>query len=455
MKLNPYPDYRDSGLPWLKKIPSHWQVLRNGQLFTQRNETGYGSLPILEVSLKTGVRIRDMENGKRKQVMSDREGYKRAVQGDIAYNMMRMWQGAVGVAPVDGLVSPAYVVARPFPNVNPRYFSYLFRTAAYMREVDGYSRGIVKDRNRLYWQDFKRMPSCVPPLEEQNAIVRFLDWKFGQFSRLIRNKQKLIQLLQEQKKLVVNKAVTNGVVSDVKFQSSGVDYLGNIPEHWKVRRLKTLVDNINDQTSTKSVGDVYIALEHIESWSGAVTPPQNNISFDSQVKRFKSDDVLFCKLRPYLAKVARLDTKGVCVGELLVLRIRSNSITPSFLEHKLRSVAIINLVNSSTFGAKMPRADWSFIGNLLISYPPCPIEQSSIVKHIDDSLALLCRSINSACREIDLVREYQNRLIADVVFGTVDIQDVSIVTEDEQDSISECSIETEMEEDLEEALDAD
>jgi type I restriction enzyme S subunit len=110
-------------------------------------------LPILEVSLKTGVRVRDMENLKRKQVMTDREKYKRADKGDIAYNMMRMWQGAVGAAPVEGLVSPAYVVARPFAGTDTRYFSYLFRTAAYMTEVDGYSRGIVKDRNRLYWQD--------------------------------------------------------------------------------------------------------------------------------------------------------------------------------------------------------------------------------------------------------------------------------------------------------------
>ncbi|MEW7996662.1 MAG: NADAR domain-containing protein, partial [Candidatus Thiodiazotropha endolucinida] len=155
--FNSYPKYKDSGQPFLGKIPAHWDLFRNGRLFSQRNETGFGELPILEVSLKTGVRVRDMDNLKRKQVMSDREKYKRAAQGDIAYNMMRMWQGAVGVAPVDGLVSPAYVVVRPFPDVDCSYFSYLFRTASYMNEVDAYSRGIVKDRNRLYWQDFKRL----------------------------------------------------------------------------------------------------------------------------------------------------------------------------------------------------------------------------------------------------------------------------------------------------------
>ena len=167
----PYPAYKNSGVEWLGEVPEHWGIRRNGRLFAQRNETGFGDLPILEVSLRTGVRVRDFESADRKQVMADREKYKRAVAGDIAYNMMRMWQGAAGVAPVDGLISPAYVVARPIPGTEPRYFEYLFRLPAYMGEVDKYSRGIVKDRNRLYWEDFKQIPCCYPPYIEQAAIA--------------------------------------------------------------------------------------------------------------------------------------------------------------------------------------------------------------------------------------------------------------------------------------------
>jgi type I restriction enzyme S subunit len=173
--LIPYPEYQESGLPWLGWIPAHWEVRRNGRLFAQRNETGFPDLPILEVSLKTGIRVRDFGDKKRKQVIADRTKYKRSVQGDIAYNMMRLWQGAVGVAPVDGLVSPAYVVAKPFPGTGSRYFAYLFRTAAYMDEVNKYSHGIVTDRNRLYWDEFKQMPSVFPSPEEQTAIVGYLD----------------------------------------------------------------------------------------------------------------------------------------------------------------------------------------------------------------------------------------------------------------------------------------
>src|SRR5271156_1809769 len=113
--LRPYPETKPSGLLWLDAVPKHWDVRRNGRMFGVRRETGFPDLPILEVSIRSGVRIRDLDNGGRKQEMTDRSKYQRARRGDIAYNMMRMWKGAVGIAPTDGLVSPAYVVARPFP----------------------------------------------------------------------------------------------------------------------------------------------------------------------------------------------------------------------------------------------------------------------------------------------------------------------------------------------------
>lgn len=420
--LKPYPEYKDSGLPWLGQLPGHWDVGRNSRLFTQRNETGYGGLPILEVSLKTGVRVRDMDDLKRKQVMSDREKYKRAAKGDIAYNMMRMWQGAVGVAPEDGLVSPAYVVARPCPEAEPRFFSYLFRTDAYMNEVDGYSRGIVKDRNRLYWQDFKRMPSCIPPAHEQKAAADYLDANATRVRRFIRNRRRLIEVLNEQKQAIINRAVTRGLDPNVPLKTSGVEWLGEIPAHWVSRRLKFLVQNVNEQTPTRQPNEVYIALEHVEGWTGRVTLPSEDIAFDSQVKRFRAGDVLFGKLRPYLAKVTRPSIPGVCVGEFLVLRVKDAALRPEYLEQELRSKQFIDIINSSTCGAKMPRADWTFIGNLLIVYPPTEVEQQEIVSAIGRQTQALQSSIDRAKREIDLVREYRTRLIADVVTGKVDVR---------------------------------
>ncbi|MFC1888542.1 restriction endonuclease subunit S [Thermodesulfobacteriota bacterium] len=211
---------KDSGVEWLRKVPEHWEVRRNGRLFVQRNETGYAELPILEVSLRTGVRVRDFENSDRKQVISDRDKYKRAVKGDVAYNMMRMWQGAVGVAPVDGLISPAYVVAQPLPGTEVRYFVKLFRTAVYMQEIDNYSRGIVKDRNRLYWEDFKAMPTCYPPLEEQVRIANAIDQATADIDMVITRANREIELLNEYRTRLIADVVTGKL--DVREAAAGL-----------------------------------------------------------------------------------------------------------------------------------------------------------------------------------------------------------------------------------------
>ena len=207
----PYPSYKASGVDWLRNIPVHWKMVRNGRLFVQRNEIGFPKLPVLEVSLKTGVRVRDFENSDRKQAMSDWGNYKRAMKGDIAYNMMRMWQGAVGITPVDGLVSPAYVVAKALPESDPRYFASLFRTSAYMVEVDKYSRGIVKDRNRLYWEDFKQIPSPCPPPDEQVLVADAIDHNAVIIGEWIQQAERQIDLVREYRTRIIADVVTGNL----------------------------------------------------------------------------------------------------------------------------------------------------------------------------------------------------------------------------------------------------
>ena len=227
----PYSSYKASGVDWLRNIPVHWETVRIGRLFVQRNEIGFPDLPILEVSLKTGVRVRDFENSDRNQAMSDRGDYKRSMKGDVAYNMMRMWQGAVGVTPVDGLVSPAYVVARALPGNDPRYFGSLFRTSAYMVEVDKYSRGIVKDRNRLYWEDFKQMPSPCPPPDEQVLIADAIDHNSVVIGEGIQHAQRQIDLVREYRTRLIADVVTGKVdVRSAVTVLPGEDTLGSAGE---------------------------------------------------------------------------------------------------------------------------------------------------------------------------------------------------------------------------------
>jgi len=178
-------------------VPAHWTLRRNSRLFAERHETGFGDLPVLEVSLRTGVRTRDWEDGGRKQQITDRDKYKRAAKGDIAYNMMRLWQGAIGHVPVDGLVSPAYVVARPLEGVEAAYYDHLFRTDIYKQQVNRNSRGIVSDRNRLYWDAFKRMASPFPPSHEQRRVVEHLQVAADRIDAGVYAARRQIALLRE------------------------------------------------------------------------------------------------------------------------------------------------------------------------------------------------------------------------------------------------------------------
>lgn len=318
--LKPYADYMDSGLPWLGQVPAHWKAVRNSSLFGQRSQTGYAELPILEVSLKTGVQVRSFGKANRKQVMSDLGKYKRAAKGDLAYNTMRMWQGALGVCPVDGLVSPAYVVARPYPGVEPRYFAALFRTGDYMAEIDSASRGIVKDRNRLYWDQFKQMQSPCPPLAEQAAIVRFLDWANGRLDRTIRAKRKVIALLTEQKQAIIHRAVTRGLDPAVVLKPSGVPWLGDIPQHWEVLRSKYIYKEVDSRSF--SGGEVHLSMSQRFGLIRSSQIEVRRLVSASYVgaKLCEKDDLVLNRLKAHLGVFALAKEPGLISPDYTVLR---------------------------------------------------------------------------------------------------------------------------------------
>ena len=194
------------------------------------------------------------------------------------------------------------------------------------------------------------------------------------------------------------------------YKPSGVEWLGHVPAHWEVRRLKALVTNVVDQTTQRPEHEITLALENVESWSGRYADAGPGMALESQLKRFQAGDVLFGKLRPYLAKVTCPDKPGVCVGEFLVLRPRNENMLPGFLQRVLCSKPVIDAVNASTFGAKMPRAEWQFIGNMEQPLPPFP-EQAAIVRYLDHADARIRRYISAKERLIGLLEEQRQAVI--------------------------------------------
>ncbi len=197
------------------------------------------------------------------------------------------------------------------------------------------------------------------------------------------------------------------------YKPSDVQWLGDIPSHWEVRRLKYLARNISQPTSERVEGELRLGLEHVESWTGKYEIAEN-VRFESRMKRFQPDDVLFGKLRPYLAKVTRPDRAGLCMGDFLVFRAKSNIMVAEFLEYLLRCKYVIDLIDSSAVGAKMPRADWNFIGNVWLPLPSLP-EQRAIAAYLDRKGAIARRYAHVARHIIDTLRELRQVEIHDAV----------------------------------------
>ena len=442
--LKPYAKYKASDSPWMGQVPSHWDVKPLRAMLKQRNEKNspIKTTQILSLSIAHGVTLYSHEGRGGNKAKSDLSAYKIAHVGDIVLNSMNVIVGAVGLSKYDGAISPVYYALYPrSESVVINYFDKIFSNSIFQRYLLIYGKGIlIKEsdsgklntiRMKISQQDLKSTVLPLPSLEEQAAIVRFLNYANGRLERAIRAKRKVIALLNEQKQAIIHRAVTRGLDPNVKRKPSGISWLGDIPQHWELRRLKYLVQNVNDQTAEQMSDDVYIALEHVESWSGQITPPTGQVEFDSQVKRFIKGDILFGKLRPYLAKVARPKMKGVCVGEFLVLRVMDKELLPEFLEYKLRSKQIIDVINASTVGAKMPRADWLFVGGLGIAYPPTKAEQQKIFDFINKEISSFCEVISRNQREITLLQEYRTRLITDVVTGKIDVREVANKLPDE------------------------
>lgn len=445
----PYSGYRDSSLPWLGRIPEHWDVRRNGRLFAERNQTGFEDLPILEVSLRTGVRVRDMENGARKQQMTDRSKYKRAAKGDIAYNMMRMWQGAVGVAPVDGLISPAYVVARPFGEVEPRYYAYLFRTDAYMREVNKFSRGIVSDRNRLYWDEFKQMPSVFPPTDEQARISEFLDVHGRLTARLIRNKRRLIRLLNEQKQAIINLAVTRGLNPDAPMKPTGIDWMPAAPAHWEAKRLKYLTKFLNGIAFKPSDWkDTGVPIIRIENLNGSELFNYTDRTNLPERMLIQPGDLVF----------AWSGNRGTSFGPFQwardfpaylnqhIFKLEGYDLHRKYFYYLLR--AVTKHVEDNAHGIiGLVHITKPALGALFVPLAPTE-EQAAIADKIDEDSAELNQAIEKIASEIRLIGEYRERIVADVVTGKLDVRNIKIAAPTDEPLIDES-------EDLEEELEAD
>jgi type I restriction enzyme S subunit len=395
-----YPTYKSTSIPWLPEMPEHWDLIGLNLLFRDNKNKNKGMVESLVLSLSYGNIIRKQREENFGLIPESFETYQILEPGYIVLRLTDLQNDKrslrVGYVKERGIITSAYTGLIP-SKVDSKYYYYLLHYLDIRKHFYSLGGGV---RQSSDYNEIKKTKVPFPPLTEQTAIANYLDAKAEQINRFIEKKQKLIALLKEQKR-----SLTTEIIQE---EAKNVEKI----------KLKYCVRNVSVQTSQMAKDDIYLGMENVESWTGLYVQSEQK-DFESQAKMFQFNDVLFGKLRPYLAKVFLANIKGVCSGEFLVLR-PSKKIAPEYLQLVLLDPEFISLVNSSTFGAKMPRADWGFIGNQLISIPSIA-QQKQIVAMIKSEGETIDKVIGRIEKEIEKVKELKQSLIAEAVTGKIKV----------------------------------
>jgi type I restriction enzyme, S subunit len=434
--LQPYPEYKDSGVPWLGEIPAQWDVRRMKLLLREvdsRSSTGKEQL--LRVSQYTGVTQRKPIDGSDSPDTraSSLVGYKCVTPNDLVINIMLAWNGSMGVSRYDGIASPAYCVYRFKDGARPWYYHELLRLPLYKGRIKTASTGVVESRLRLYSDDLGRIEAMQPPAEDQDAIVRYIDHANGRLDRAIQAKRKVIALLHEQRQAIIHCAVTRGLDPTVPLKPSGIPWLGDIPKHWEVLRAKYLFHEVDERSS--SGNEELLSVSHI---TGVTPRSQKNITmFKAQSyvghKLCCPGDLVVNTMWAWMAALGVSAHTGIVSPAYAVYRPRNaQRIVGGFIDGLLRTRPYVSNIICRSTGVRASRLRLypEEFFRLPIILPPAP-EQQQIVHSIATETAQLNTAITHLEREIELLREYRTRLVADVVTGKLDVRGVAVPAEPE------------------------
>jgi type I restriction enzyme, S subunit len=400
-----------TGTEWMPIVPEHWQMIRVKNLFNEIDKRSVtGKEDLLSVSQYTGVTLRkdSFEEGKEITNAKTLKGYKIVEQGDLVVNIMLAWNGCLGISSYNGITSPAYCVYRVKneQELNPEYFGYLFSTSLYKGEFRKRSTGIIESRLRLYSDAFFRIFCFVPPKEEQDKIVNLINSESAKITRFIQTKQRFIELLKEQRQSIID------------------EILNPEQEGWSWLRLKN-VATVNDETIGEETDDNFI-LQYIDignvNSNGQIESLQEMLfkNAPSRARRVvRKGDVIISTVRTYLKAITLISSEDknlIASTGFAVLRAKPN-VTSEFLNNVLHTSYFINSVTSNSYGVSYPAITATSLGRLKISIPVNLEEQKRIVEHIKTETRTLDIAISKAEREIELIKEYREAMIAEAVTG--------------------------------------
>ena len=418
-----YNSYKNSGISWIGEIPEHWEVCRMKRVFSEAKEKTISEEgTLLSLSQYTGITLKD---DAKKVGMFEAEstiGYNVVHPGQFVMNIMLAWNGSYAVSDYEGIISPSYCVFNFNEDCEKKYFHYLLRLPAYAGAFKTMSKGIIESRLRLYPIYFLAFKTIIPPQDEQRTIVDYIENKTSKIDAYVADKEKEIELLQELKQKTIADVVTKGLNPDAKMKDSGISWIGEIPEHWEVKKIGSLFVERREKVSDKEYPALSVSKQGVTPQLDTAVKTDNG---DNRKKVCKNDFVVnsrsdrkgSCGVSPYTGSVSLIN---------IVLSPREN-IEVQYFHHLFRSNNYIEEYYRIGRGivADLWTTRYSEMRNIFVPLPPSN-EQQSIVSYIEEKCEKIDKLASELQSEIDYLKEYKQRLIADCVTGQVNVQNEMI-----------------------------
>lgn len=444
--MNKYSEYKDNPVPWIERIPAHWGLMRGKNLFAKMQR------PVREFDeVVTCFRDGTVTLRKNRRISGFTEslkeiGYQGIRKGDLVIHVMDAFAGSIGVSDSDGKGTPVYSVCQAKGDSNNQYYAMLLREMARTGYIQSLYRGIRERSSDFRFEVFASQFYPVPPRSEQDLIVKFLDWKVSCINKLISVRKKQISELSILEQRVIAHAITKGLDSHVSMKDSGVSWIGLIPKHWEISRIKRCSACIGSGTTPPSqLRSLFYNGEINWIQSGDIYGRRIIDSVDTTVtsKALKELSALKCYKAPFIAIAmyggsvgnTAISTIDACTNQSVCVIVPKKTMDIKYLYYwflfcksELLSVAT---------GGGQPNISQQKIKNEICLMVPL-LEQRNIVAHLDKHISDIEDVIHKRELQIQKLNELKDRLIADSVTGKIDVRDIEIpeyeFVEEETDS---------------------
>lgn len=451
-KVLKYPNYKESDVEWLGSIPEHWKIVKAKRILREVLIKNHPDEPLLAATQTKGVIPKSLYENTTVTASKNFETLKLVRKGDFVISL-RSFQGGIEYAHYQGIISPAYTILEPQEEVIHNYYRYLLKSKRYISGLTLLVTGIREGQN-IDTSKFKDSFLPLPPKDEQTTIAHFLDYKLAKINRFIQKKKQLIKLLNEQKAAIINQAVTKGLDPNAKMKNSGIEWLGEIPEHWNTIKLSAVCGFVRGNSSFQkdellSEGK-YVALQYGKTYK--VDEVDEKYQFyvkdefykDSQVVKY--GDVIIISTSETVEDLGhsvfynRLDI-GLLGGEQILLRPMEEIVNGKYLCYSSKVFA--KELRKYATGVKVYRFNIDDLKTIYTSVPPFK-EQVEIVDYIETESQKINTTISKIEKELALTEEYKTALIAEAVTGKIDVRGYEVPEIKEEETYEEIEEEISM-----------